>query len=433
MGGVTADDTIYALSTGQPPAAIAIVRISGPAADEALRRLAGRLPGPRRAELVALRRPSDGALLDRGLALRFPGPASATGEDMAELHLHGGRAVVRAVLEALGDVPGLRGAEPGEFTRRAFANGRIDLTEAEGLADLLSAETEAQRRAALGLAGGALGRMVEGWRGRILALAAQLEAVLDFSDEGEVGEGLPQGWHDELRKLLSEFEHLLSRPAAERLRDGIRVVIAGPPNAGKSTLFNVLVGREAAITSPLAGTTRDVIEAPTSLGGTAFLLVDTAGLRHESDDTIEMAGVERAHQRVETADILLWLGEPSECPRRGRAIVVAAKADLGQPGADDSDVQVSALTGAGLDRLLDLVQAHSTELLPAGGEVALNARHRIAVADAVGALQEAGREGDLLLIAEALRRARLALDRVTGRAGTEDMLDALFARFCVGK
>ena len=424
-------ETIYALSSGSPPAAIAVVRISGPRAREALRALAGRVPEPRRASLATLRRPGDGELLDRGLVLHFPGPDTATGEELAELHLHGGRSVVAAVLEALAGLEGLREAMPGEFTRRAFDNGRIDLAEAEGLADLLEAETQSQRRAALALAGGALSRKVEEWRQRLLALAARLEAVLDFSDEGEVGEALPHRWSDDLASLAGDLEAMLARPPAERLKEGVRVVIAGPPNVGKSTLLNMLAGREAAITSEVAGTTRDVIEAPTAIGGTPYLLVDTAGLR-DSEDAVETIGVARARDSLAAADIVLWLGAPQECPDRGRSILIRPKADLAPPPSE-ADVAVSAVTGEGADRLLGLIAERSRTLLPAEGEVAANARHRAALVDALAALGEAKRETDFLLIAEAIRRARLALDRVTGRAGVEDMLDALFGRFCVGK
>jgi tRNA modification GTPase len=424
---VTAD-TIFALSSGSPPAALAVVRISGPRADSALEALAGKLPEPRVATLADLR--WQGERLDRALVLRFPGPHSATGEAVAELHLHGGRAVVAAVLEALAGLDGLRPAEAGEFTRRAFENGRIDLAEAEGLADLLAAETQSQRRSALAMAGGSLSRPVEAWRQRVLALAAGLEAALDFSDEGEVGEAWPPGWAGELEALGADIEALLERPPAERLRDGIRVVIAGPPNAGKSSLLNVLAQREAAITAATPGTTRDVIEAPTAIGGLPFLLIDTAGLR-ESPDEVETAGVERARASLAAADLVLWLGEPADAPDSRSTIRVHSKCDLpAEPR--DSDVRVSALTGEGIDRLIGAMAARAGKLLPAEGEVAANARQREALAQALAHLREA-RAPDMLIAAEALRQARLALDRVTGRAGVEDMLDMLFGRFCIGK
>jgi tRNA modification GTPase len=423
-------DTIYALSSGSPPAAVAVVRISGPGAANALDMLAGKVAEPRVARLATLRSPH-GEVLDRALVLRFSGPASATGEDVAELHLHGGRAVVRAVLEALSRMEGLREAEPGEFTRRAFENGRIDLAEAEGLADLLQAETESQRRAALALAGGDLSRKVETWQQRLLALAAQLEAVIDFSDEGEVGEALPPGWRDAAEALRVDMAALLARPPAERLRAGVRVVIAGPPNSGKSSLLNWLAGREAAITSAIAGTTRDVVEAPTAIAGTPFLLVDTAGLR-DSEDEIESIGVARARESIGQADLILWLGPPADSPQPERSLVVQSKIDVTEPDPA-ADAHVSSETGAGMDGLVALLIERGRGLLPAGGELALNARHREAVREAADALQEAVELGDLVLAAEAVRAARLAIDRVTGRAGVEDMLDALFGRFCVGK
>ncbi len=422
-------DTIYALSSGAPPAAIAVVRISGPRADDALAALAGTPPPPRTARLAALRR--EGELLDHALVLRFPGPNSATGEDLAELHLHGGRSVVAAVLAALGAMPGLRAAAPGEFTRRAFENGRIDLAEAEGLADLLAAETESQRRAALALAGGALSRQVEAWQARLLAVAAGIEAALDFDDEDDVqrsGQGHARAG---LPELTAELEDWLARPAAERLRDGVRVVIAGPPNAGKSSLINALVGREAAITSDIAGTTRDLVEAPVAIGGTPFLFTDTAGLR-DSHDAIEAIGVARARGVMEAADIVLWLGAPEECPDTDRAVLVQTKADL-DPPLRTRDIVVSAVTGAGLAELTALLVDRAATLLPAEGETALNARHRAALTEAADWLREADAADDLLIAAEAMRQARASLDRITGRAGVEDMLDALFGRFCIGK
>ena len=305
-------DTIFALSSGSPPAGIAVVRVSGPKAGAALEALAGRLPPPRRASRAAFREAA-GEPLDDGLMLWFPGPATATGEDLAELHLHGGRAVVAAVERALAALPGLRRAEPGEFTRRAFANGRIDLAEAEGLADLLEAETEVQRRAAIELAGGALSRRVEAWRDHLLMLSAQLEAVLDFDDEGDVA-ALPATVLREISILADEIAAALEAPAAEVLREGFRVALAGPPNAGKSTLFNALVDSEAAITAPLAGTTRDVLVRPVALGGIPFSFVDMAGLREGSADTVENIGIERAHAEIERADLVLWLGPEDEGP-----------------------------------------------------------------------------------------------------------------------
>jgi len=418
-------DTIYALSSGAPPAAIAVVRISGPRAEAALEALAGTLPAPRRATVAALR--AGGEVLDNALIIRFPGPHSATGEDVVELHLHGGRAVVAGVRAALGAMAGLREAEPGEFTRRAFENGRIDLAEAEGLADLLEAETESQRRAALALAGGALSRQVETWQARILALAAEVEAALDFSDEDDVAP-LAADFPARLEALSEELASWLARPPAERLRDGVRIVIAGPPNAGKSSLLNALAGREAAITAATPGTTRDLVEAPVAIAGAPFLLVDTAGLR-ESADAIETIGVARARASIAAADIILWLGDPAGAPER--AIRVHAKADLA-PAPAAADIAVSARTGVGVEALARLLIQHSDSLLPGQGEVALNRRHRAALQQALDALNDP-RFDDVLIVAEALRQARRALDRISGRAGVEDMLDALFGRFCIGK
>jgi tRNA modification GTPase len=422
---VTAD-TIFALSSGSPPAALAVVRISGPRSGAALEALTGTLPAPRVATLADLE--WRGERLDRALILRFPGPRSATGEDLAELHLHGGRAVVAGVLDALAGMAGLRPALAGEFTRRAFDNGRIDLAEAEGLADLLAAETASQRRAALAMSQGQLSRQVEAWRQQLLALAASLEAALDHSDEGEVGEAWPPNWDSSRAALAGQIEAALARPPAERLRDGLHVVIAGPPNAGKSSLLNALVQREAAITSSVPGTTRDLVEAPAAIGGIPYLFTDTAGLR-ESEDEVEAIGVARARARIEAADLVLWLGEPSQAP--AGSIRIRSKSDL--PGsADGGDVRVSALTGEGLDELVSLMARRAGGLLPAEREVAYNARQREALGGALAHLADAG-SADMLLAAEALRQARGELDRITGRAGVEDLLDALFGRFCIGK
>ena len=423
-------DTIFALSSGAPPAAIAIVRISGPRADTALAELAGNLPPPRQARLATLRRA--GEVLDRALVIRFPGPNSVTGEDLVELHLHGGRAIVAVVLEALAALDGLRPAVAGEFTRRAFDNGRMDLAEAEGLADLLSAETQSQRRAAQALAGGALSRQVEMWQETLLGLSARLEASLDFSDEGEVGNDLPPHWIEDVGTFAAELDAFLARPSVERLRDGVRVVIAGPPNAGKSSLLNWLVGRQAAIVAAIAGTTRDLVEAPTSIAGTPFLLVDTAGLR-ESDDEVEAIGVAKAEQSIAAADLLLWLGGPFACPAPERAIIVQSKIDLAPALAAGAEIGVSAETGEGMSQLVDLLTARARSLLPREGEVALNDRHRSALMRVRGQLDEVIGTADHLIAAESLRQARVALDAITGRSGIEDMLDSLFGRFCIGK
>ncbi|TVV73900.1 tRNA uridine-5-carboxymethylaminomethyl(34) synthesis GTPase MnmE [Sphingomonas solaris] len=423
--------TIFALSSGAPPAAIGVIRISGPGAGAALAAIVGRLPAPRRASYAAFSDPADGELLDRGLALWFPGPRTATGEDLAELHIHGGRSVATAVLAALGRIDGLRAALPGEFTRRAFANGAIDLAEAEGLADLLAAETDLQRRAALASAGGALSRQVEAWRRDVLGIAAQVEALLDFADEDDVpADEAPV--RAAIDRLSHEIAAMLATPPAERLRDGIRVVLAGAPNVGKSTLLNAIAGREAAIVSPIAGTTRDVIEVPVAIGGIPFLFSDTAGLR-DSHDPIERAGVSRAETTLADADIILWLADPAACPHRARAIVVHPRCDIAPAPAAPVDVVVSAVAGEGMAALLDLIVVRAGRLLPRVGDVAVNRRQRDALQQCSSAVCDALRQSDLLLMAEHLREARQALDAVVGRSGVEEMLDALFGRFCIGK
>ncbi|GGZ05066.1 tRNA uridine-5-carboxymethylaminomethyl(34) synthesis GTPase MnmE [Novosphingobium colocasiae] len=428
------DDTIFALSSGMPPAAIAVVRISGPAAATALTALAGSLPSPRRASFRTLRA-AEGEL-DRALVLYFPGPATATGEDLAELHLHGGRAVVAAVENALAalDLGGavLRRATPGEFTRRAFANGRIDLAEAEGLADLLSAETELQRRSAMALAGGAFSKQVEQWRDRVLTASASVEAALDFDDEDDVGE-LPADFRAGLEMFHVELCEWLARPRAEALRDGIRVALAGPPNAGKSTLFNALVGDEsAAIVTPLAGTTRDVLTRPIALAGIPFTFIDTAGLRDETDDSIEAIGIARARDALGQADIVLWLGPEGEGPA-GAWEITAQTDRTGGPGKRTPRHAISAITGAGMEALRDDLIATAATLLPKGGAVALNARQHRLIGQAADGLGIACGSGDPLIVAEGLRLARLSFDALIGRSTTEDMLDALFGRFCIGK
>lgn len=427
---MSAPATIFALSSGAPPAAIGVIRISGPEAGAALQALAGRLPTPRRASLATLR-DAEGGLLDQALVLWFPGPDTATGEDLAELHCHGGRAVIAAITRALSALPGLREAQPGEFTRRAFANGRLDLAEAEGLADLLAAETELQRAAALGNLSGALSRQVEAWRARVLELSAGIEAVLDFSDEEDASD-LPESFTWNIAALAAELGEWLARPRSERLGEGFRVVLAGPPNAGKSTLFNALVESEAAITSPIAGTTRDVIERSVAIAGVPFTFVDTAGLRDEGGDRIEAIGIDRARAELQRADLVLWFGPEGEGPEG--AWEIAAQADspdfIPKRAARHT---LSAETGEGLSGLKQALVAAAREVLPKPGEAALNARQHARLGEAAEALDAARHLADPLLIAEELRRARLAFDRLIGRATTEDMLDALFGRFCIGK
>lgn len=430
-GDPPAPDTIFALSSGAPPAGVAVVRVSGRMAGDAVDRLTGKArPVPRRATLRTLIDPEHGDALDRALLLWLPGPGTATGEDMAELHLHGGRAVTAAVLAALGRLPGLRPAVAGEFTRRAFETGRIDLNEAEALGDLLAAETEAQRRNAMLLADGALSRALEDWQGRVLSLAARLEAQLDFSDEEDVAP-IDPGFLADLATLHGDIARWQGRLPVERLRDGIRVVLAGPPNAGKSTLLNALTGREVAIVTPIAGTTRDLIEAPVALGGVPFLLTDTAGLHEGSGDAVEAIGIERAARAIAAADIILWLGDPAEAPEG--AIRIGAQADRRTLAAGDYDLLLSAQNGDGMGRLVAWLIDRAARLLPGEGEAALSVRQRAALDRLGEALGLARVESDPILIAEALRLARAAIDALTGRAGTEDMLDGLFGRFCIGK
>ena len=422
--------TIFALSSGAPPAAIAIIRISGPAAGVALRLLAGRIPPPRCAAVATLRNAA-GEVLDQSLTLWFPGPGSATGEDLAELHLHGGRAVVAGVMDALGGLDGCRPALPGEFTRRAFVNGRIDLLQADGLADLLQAESAGARRRALRVAEGGLSRVVEEWRDRLLHLAARAEAVLEFgADDPDIAGDAALA--ADVAGLARELEATMSEPPAERLRDGLRVVVAGPPNAGKSTLVNALAGREVALATPIPGTTRDLVEAPLLLAGEAMILVDSAGLR-ASVDAVERLGIARAESAIAAADLVLWLGDPAEQPRGVLTITVHARCDEAARGTMPvgADVAVSAVTGAGMPALRERIVTATRALLPP--EIGWMQEHRAWIAEAAAALRRAEMVGDEILVAEELRAALDALDSLSGRRNVEAMLDRLFARFCVGK
>ena len=430
---MNAADTIFALSSGSPPAAIAIIRISGLRAFDAVRVLAGRLPESRRASLATLRAPSNGDFLDQALILTFVGPDTATGEDLAELHLHGGRAVVNAVQEELSAMEGLRRAEPGEFTRRAFTNGRMDLNEAEGLADLLTAETEWQRRAASAMMGGAFSKQIEDWRNDLLNLSALTEAELDFSDEDDVSSQNKSLISDGCMKLHDAIEAILAVPTAEKLRDGLRVVLGGPPNCGKSTLLNALVAREAAIVSDVAGTTRDLIEVPVAISGIPFVFIDSAGVRDGTTDSIEAVGIERARAAFDIADMILWLGDEGAGPEHSNLFEIEAKADQIAARKSPGAFRISALTGKGMGDLLDALTARAESMLPPIDQFATNARQRRLLTDAVSALYSAAAADDWLITAEQLRQARLALDALTGRAHTEDMLDTLFGRFCVGK
>ena len=420
-------DTIFALSSGRPPAAISVIRISGPAARAAGERLAQDLPKARTASVRELRHPISGELLDEALVLRFDAPASSTGEDVVEFQCHGGRAVVDAVLGALTSLDGLRAAQPGEFTRRAFENGRIDLTEAEGLADLIEAETESQRKAALTLAEGGLKKQVAAWQERLLALSAEAERAIDYDEADERPDPrLARG----SVALADELQTWLDRPRVERLKDGVRVVVAGSPNSGKSSLLNAIAGEERAIVTDIPGTTRDHIEVPLALAGVPILLTDTAGLR-DSADRVEAIGVARSANLIEAADVLVWLGDEG-APEHPRRIDVHAKADL-RGVARQGTVAVSAVTGEGIAELLRRIEAFARNLLPADDAISLNRRQAKHLGEAMDALSQAGNTSDPVLLAEDLRLARTAFDRLTGRAGVEEVLDALFARFCLGK
>ena len=432
-------ETIFAPASGFGRAAVSVVRISGPAAGPALDALAGARPAPRRLSLRRLRDPASGILLDQALVAWLPGPGTATGEDMAEFHLHGGLAVRAALLRALGAVPGCRPAEAGAFTRRAFLNGRIDLTEAEGIADLIDAETEAQRLQALRQLDGALGRRVAAWRTTAIDLLASAEAALDFADEGDVDEagldaaqaGRAGALRDAIRATLADGRR------GERLREGFCVVLAGAPNAGKSTLLNALAGRDAAIVSDIPGTTRDAIEVRCDLGGLPVVLVDTAGLR-ETADPVEAEGVARTRRRIETADLVLRL-VPMDAPAPeapGAGLLVRTKSDLAGREAGEGALAISARTGAGLDALLDAVQRAAEAALGQGDALVTRERHRDALSRAAAHLDRVA--GALPgfppeLIAEDLRLAVRALGEVGGHVGVEEMLDRLFAGFCIGK
>ncbi|GGE06866.1 tRNA modification GTPase MnmE [Aureimonas endophytica] len=438
-----ARDTIAALSSGALPAGIAVVRLSGPDAGAALVALAGTLPEPRRASLRTLR-DATGGPIDRGLVLFFPGPRSATGEDLAEFHLHGGRAVVAALLDALTRRPGIRLAEAGEFTRRAFANGLIDLTEAEGLADLLAAETEAQRRQALVQASGRLRALYEDWAGRLLRARALLEASFDFSDEGDVGEDVAAPVARLVEGLVAEMAaHLGGAGGGEIVRRGLRVALAGAPNAGKSTLLNALADREAAIVTDRPGTTRDVIEVGLDLGGFPVRLFDTAGLR-ETEDPVERIGIARAMQTIAEADLVLALSAP-DAPLPPAALrgveapilQLATMADRGPgEGAPPPDALcLSARTGEGMEDLVRRIAERAAAAMPDPERlVPARSRQRATVAAALETL-------DAFMVSaappevgsELLRLAGNELSRLTGRTDVEDLLDLVFSEFCIGK
>ncbi|WP_298089383.1 tRNA uridine-5-carboxymethylaminomethyl(34) synthesis GTPase MnmE [uncultured Sphingomonas sp.] len=425
--------TIFAVSSGQPPAAIAVIRVSGQGAMSAAMQLAGRLPPPREARMRTLR-DRRGGILDRALVLIFPGPATATGEDLVEVHCHGGRAVVAAVEAALADLPDMRRAEPGEFTRRALAHGRIDLAEAEGLADLLEAQTERQRVAALGAVEGRVSARVRNWLDRATDMAARAEAMLDFAEEDDVPVDAVS--LDRLKAdmdvLAVEMLEEVERPPVDRLYDGLRIVLGGPPNSGKSTLLNLLCEREAAIVSPIAGTTRDRIEATIVRGGVAYILVDTAGLAAATDDAIEAIGIGRAEEAIAAADILLWLADTP--PPRDDAIWLHTRADLDGRTILPSgkNVAVSQDDAGSIAAVWRLIASHAESLLPRADAIALK-RHQQEECRAAAVALSLAPASDLLLLAEHLRVTRACLSGLLGVSATETMLDALFGRFCLGK
>ncbi|MGV8997629.1 MAG: tRNA uridine-5-carboxymethylaminomethyl(34) synthesis GTPase MnmE [Parvibaculaceae bacterium] len=444
-------ETIYALSSAGGRAGVAVIRLSGPEVGRVVTVLTAKpLPRPREAALRRLSDPQNGAALDRALVLYFEGPQSFTGEDVAEFHVHGGRAVVGSVLKALSSFDGVRAAEAGEFTRRAFENGKLDLTEAEGLADLIDADTEAQRRQALRQMEGALGQLYEGWRGRLLKVLAYAEADIDFADE-DLPEDLMDKLGPQIEVLRSEIrKHLDDGHRGERLRDGVEVAIVGPPNVGKSSLLNRLAGRDAAIVSDEAGTTRDVLEVRLDLGGIPVTLADTAGLR-EASGAIEKEGIRRGLARADSADLrLVMVASGSDGKMTGDFALaregdfrIVNKADQGRPLDLQSDaladaLAISALTGQGIDALVAALEARVGELFGAGEYAPITrARHRegleACVLNLTRALEGLSSGRESALVAEDLRLAMRALGRITGRVDVEDLLDVVFRDFCIGK
>ena len=441
---MTETETLFAPASGFGRAAVSVIRVSGPAAGPVLVALSGPLPPPRRLSLRTLRDPADGMELDRALVAWFPGPDTYSGEDMAELHLHGGTAVRMGVLTALARMPGCRAAGPGAFTRRAVLNGRMDLAEAEAVADLIDAETEGQRRQALRQLDGALSRQVAAWRDEAIDCLAAAEAALDFSDEGDVDDaGLDAALYSRaaaLRQAIATALHDGRR--GERLRDGFFVVLAGAPNAGKSTLLNALSRRDVAIVSDVPGTTRDAIEVRLDLGGLPVVLVDTAGLR-DTAEPVEAEGIRRSRARIGAADLVLSLVPPDGVmpdlsETRAQTLPVHTKADLfaGSPQAvPPGALAVSARTGAGMEALLDAIQGELEAGLGAGDALVTRARHRAALESCIGHLDRLlASEGTLPeLAAEDLRLAVRSLGEVGGHVGVEDVLDRLFSGFCIGK
>jgi tRNA modification GTPase len=437
-------DTIFALASGAGRAAIAVLRISGSGCSEALQALAPGAEFPdRRAVLRTFRHPQSREPIDRALITRFQAPRSFTGEEMAEISVTGGRAVPSACIKALALIPGLRLAEPGEFAWRAFMNGKIDLSEVDGLADLVEAETEAQRRQAQRIAGGALSRECEAIRLSLLEAMAAVETQIDFTDVEDASDFTLDSVRSAARAVIERIDRALATAdSAQRLRDGFTVVIAGPPNVGKSTLMNALAGRDVAITSPIPGTTRDLIEVFLDLRGYPVILVDTAGIR-DAHDPIEQEGVARARRRAKTADLILWLSEGGDGQARPstESLTLAVRTKIDLKGADTlaagpTDLAISAKTGAGVDRLLDVIAELAEERMSSAEPALLTLeRHRRGFQDARQALASTLKPdaAEPELIAEDFRRAAAAMDRIVGRIGIEEVLGEIFARLCVGK
>lgn len=426
-------DTIVALSSGAPPSGVAVIRLSGPATGRILRDIAGTIPEPRRLALRPIGRES---MLDRGLVAWFPAPHSFTGEDCAELQVHGSPAGVRAIIKLIAG-KGARLAEAGEFTRRAFGNGKLDLVEIEGLGDLLEAETENQRRQALDRFEGGLSQRIDGWRDQLLDLRAEIEARLDFSDEGDVSDALPEDFGRSLKALRDDIATALASVEHGRIvREGIRVALAGPPNAGKSSLLNALAQSDIAIVTDEAGTTRDVREVPLDINGQLYILLDLAGLR-ETDSKAEAEGVRRARQAIDQADIVLWLSAPDlppeEMPKSSdRQIHVSTKRDLGTVAG--ADIAVSAQSGEGLAELLGRIEQLGQTLSTGEPSLLSRERDRVALQSAIEALDASATQLAMPeLAAESLRLASQALERLVGRLDAERVLDRLFASFCIGK
>lgn len=444
-------ETIYALSSGAGRAGIAVVRVSGPQAAEAIKSIAGKLPVVRKAQFGALKDPVSGELLDRGIVLWFPGPNSATGEDIAEFHVHGSRSVVATLFEVLRRLPDCRPAEPGEFLRRAFSSGKVDLIEVEGLADLLAAETSAQRRLALRQATGHASSVFEDWRSKLLGASAHIEALIDFSEEEDTARLAVAGVLGGVKELAGEMEVELRRGRrAVAVRLGAKVVLAGPPNTGKSSLLNVLARRDVAIVSARPGTTRDVIEVPLDFGGVPITLTDTAGLRTDTGDEIEQIGIQRSLAEISGAEVVIWVaaadapGSAIAAESKTADIVVVNKSDLGR---DDSglirndagfaaSIRLSAKTGEGIDEFIEALRT-CLDRKYGQTELALLTRERQtrAVEDSIRHLNEAlEHEGEPAeVLAEDLRSAAVALGRLTGRIHVEELLSSIFSEFCIGK